>query len=336
MTPDISIVIPVYNTKEYLTRCVSSLTGQTHSNIEICLVDDGSTDGSGKLCDELAGTDPRIRVLHKENEGQGIARNEGIRMAEGEFVAFLDSDDYWDHDGCRKILERLRQTGADLCAFGYCKENEDGTVVARPAIREACYRSEEVARHFILHFFGDDPADNDLRGVSACMSCFRRSILLEHGIAFASERKVLSEDTVFNLEFCRYCEMAVTLPAVIYHYVMRKVSHTHRADEERLDRTLDFCRLLEKYAVEYKIYELPDVQVRMPNTVWISVMEMIRQYAGAEHGRRKIHAFLQRREVQENAACMTKLPMSRKQKILCSCIRGKLSFAVYLMGKLHT
>ena len=335
MTPDISIVIPVYNTKEYLTRCVSSLTGQTHSNIEICLVDDGSTDGSGKLCDELAGTDPRIRVLHKENEGQGIARNEGIRMAEGEFVAFLDSDDYWDHDGCRKILERLRQTGADLCAFGYCKENEDGTVVARPAIREACYRSEEVARHFILHFFGDDPADNDLRGVSACMSCFRRSILLEHGIAFASERKVLSEDTVFNLEFCRYCEMAVTLSAVIYHYVMRKASHTHRGDEERLDRTLDFCGLLEKYAAEYQISELPDVQVRMQNTVWISVMEMIRQYAVAENGRRKIHAFLQRREVQENAACMSKLPINRKQKVLCSCIRRKLSLVVYLMGKLH-
>lgn len=335
MTPDISIVIPVYNTKEYLTRCVSSLTGQTHANLEICLVDDGSTDGSGRLCDEFAAQDPRIRVLHKENEGQGVARNVGIRMAEGEFVAFLDSDDYWGPDGCRKILERLRETGADLCAFGYCKEDENGNLLTEPVVREACYRGEEVGRRFILHFFGDDPADNDLRGVSACMSCFRRSILLEHGISFASERKVLSEDTVFNLEFCRYCETAVTLPAVIYHYVMRKASHTHRTDEERLDRTLDFCRLLRKYAEEYDISELPGVRIRMQNTVWISVMEMIRQYAGAEHGIRKIHAFLQKREVQENAAYMAKLPMNRKQKVLCSCIRWKLSFAVYLMGRLH-
>ena len=139
MTPDISIVIPVYNTEEYLTRCVSSLTGQTHANLEICLVDDGSTDGSGGLCDELADKDPRIRVLHKENEGQGVARNAGIRMAEGEFVAFLDSDDYWDPDGCRKILERLRETGADLCAFGYCKEDENGNLLTEPAVREACY-----------------------------------------------------------------------------------------------------------------------------------------------------------------------------------------------------
>ena len=335
MTPDISIVVPVYNTKEYLTRCVSSLTGQTHSNIEICLVDDGSTDGSGELCDKLAKEDSRIRVLHKKNEGQGIARNEGIRMAEGEFVAFLDSDDYWDLDGCRKILERLRQTGADLCAFGYCKEDENGTVLARPVIREACYWGEDVRRSFVLHFFGDDPENDDLRGVSACMSCFRRSVITGHNVHFASERKVLSEDTVFNLEFCRYCRTAVTLPAVIYHYVMRKSSHTHRADEDRLERTLDFCGLLQNYAEEYGISELPDVRIRMQNTVWISVMEMIRQYAGEDHGRRKVRAFLRKREVQENAAYMAKLPMNRKQKILCTCIRGKFSFAVCMMGKLH-
>ena len=335
MTPDISIVIPVYNTKKYLTRCVSSLTGQTHSNIEICLVDDGSTDGAGRLCDELAESDSRIRVLHKKNEGQGIARNEGIRMAEGEFVAFLDSDDYWDPDGCRKILECLRQTGADLCAFGYCKEKEDGNVLARPAIREACYKGEEVRKRFALHFFGDDPSDDDLRGVSACMSCFRRKVITDHDVRFASERKTLSEDTIFNLEFCRYCRAAATLPAVIYHYVMRKSSHTHRTDENRLEKTVNFCGLLRKYAEEYGISEDLGVDIRLHNTVWITIMEMIRQYAGADHGRKKIRAFLQKKEVQENAAYMAKLPMNRKQKALCICIRGKFAFAVYAMGKLH-
>ena len=117
--PAISVIVPVYNTKEYLERCVASLTMQTMSDLEICLIDDGSTDGSGELCDRLAAGDARIRVRHKANEGQGIARNVGIEMATGTYVAFLDSDDYWDTDGCRRILERLQETGADVCAFGY-------------------------------------------------------------------------------------------------------------------------------------------------------------------------------------------------------------------------
>ena len=140
--PAISVIVPVYNTKEYLERCVSSLTMQTMSDLEICLIDDGSTDGSGELCDQLAAGDARIHVRHKVNEGQGIARNVGIEMATGTFVAFLDSDDYWDTDGCQRILERLQETGADVCAFGYCKESEAGENLGSPAIRRIVYRGE--------------------------------------------------------------------------------------------------------------------------------------------------------------------------------------------------
>ena len=205
----------------------------------------------------------------------------------------------------------------------------------------------------MLHFFGDDPYDDDLRGVSACMSCYRRSIVMEHQIRFASERKVLSEDTIFNLECCRYCSSAATMPDVIYHYVMHRSSHTHRMDESRLQRTLDFCQILKGYASEYGLteragnsvaegeeapaFELDTgVERRLQNTIWISVMEMIRQYAQQENGFRRVRDFLTNREVQENAEYMSDQPLGSKQKLLCSSIRHGNALAVYWMGRLHS
>ncbi len=349
MVPEISIIVPIYNTKEYLERCVSSLTMQTMSNLEICLIDDGSIDGSSELCDQLAACDSRIQVLHKVNEGQGMARNAGIELATGTYVAFLDSDDYWDTDGCRRILQRLRETDADICAFGYCKESEKGLFLESPAIRKACYQGDEIRKEFVLHFFGDDPYDDDLRGVSACMSCYRRSVLMEHQIRFASERKVLSEDTLFNLEFCKCCSSAATLPDIIYHYVMHQSSHTHRMDETRLQRALDFCELLREYAAYYGLTAHTDnsasgehsmldegVERRLRNTIWISVMEMIRQFARQKNGLEKIRGFLKMKEVQENAKYMSVQPLRRKQRLLCSCVRHSNALAVYWMGRLHS
>lgn len=344
MVPAISIIVPVYNTKEYLERCVSSLTMQTMANLEICLIDDGSTDGSGELCDRLSVGDSRIRVLHKVNEGQGIARNAGIEMATGVYIAFLDSDDYWDTDGCRQILERLQETEADVCAFGYCKESEQGFFQWSPSIRKTCYEGDEIRQNFVLHFFGDDPYDDDLRGVSACMSCYRRSIVMEHQIRFVSEREVLSEDTVFNLEFCKHCSAVATLPDVIYHYVMHRSSHTHRMDETRLQRTLEFCELLREYAEEYGMMARMDVvglsnvdvERRLQNTIWISVMEMIRQYARQKDGLQQIRNFLKRKEVQSNAEYMSRQLLGNKQKLLCNSVRHNNALAVYWMGRLHS
>lgn len=92
--PLVSIIVPVYNVEHYIKRCVDSLRGQTLQNIEIILVDDGSKDNSGSLCDELAQQNPRIHVIHKQNAGQGLARNDGLNIAKGRYVLFIDSDDF--------------------------------------------------------------------------------------------------------------------------------------------------------------------------------------------------------------------------------------------------
>ena len=120
----ISVIVPVYNTAEYLDACVSSIVEQTYRELEIILVDDGSTDGSPALCDAWAEKDARIKVLHKENGGQGVARNVGMEIAAGAYIGFVDSDDVISPDMYKKLLAALQQYDADMiqCAMFQFRE----------------------------------------------------------------------------------------------------------------------------------------------------------------------------------------------------------------------
>ena len=121
----ISIVIPVYNVEKYLQECVDSVVKQSYKNIEIILVDDGSKDNSPKLCDELAKTDDRIKVIHKENGGLSSARNAGMKVITGDYFVFLDSDDYWtDLDFLKKIVNDKLIMNPDIIIFGYSKDKK--------------------------------------------------------------------------------------------------------------------------------------------------------------------------------------------------------------------
>lgn len=126
MNPLISVIVPVYNVKDYLNRCVESIVAQTYQNLEIILVDDGSTDGSGALCDEWATKDSRIRVIHKPNGGLSDARNAGMAAANGQYWAFLDSDDWIEPHMYQLLYSNLKEKGADIveCCWEKCGEND--------------------------------------------------------------------------------------------------------------------------------------------------------------------------------------------------------------------
>ena len=127
----ISVIVPVYNVERYLKRCVHSIMAQTYREIEILLVDDGSRDSSGRLCDELAAQDARIRVFHKENGGVSSARNVGIEMASGEYLCFVDSDDWLDTDYFSKAVPVLQKERPRLLMNNYVKDDGDGHVSCR-------------------------------------------------------------------------------------------------------------------------------------------------------------------------------------------------------------
>lgn len=159
MEPLISVVVPVYQVEAYLSRCVESLRAQTYEHLEIILVDDGSPDACPGICDAYAGKDPRIRVIHQENAGLSGARNAGIGAARGEYLAFVDSDDYVSADFIRVLYELIRKTGCAVsqCRFAYVRgeapgaeEDEAYQIYRGEQLMEQLYGPEEEATNFVV------------------------------------------------------------------------------------------------------------------------------------------------------------------------------------------
>ena len=164
----LSVIVPVYNTFEYLDKCVDSIVEQTYSNIEILLVDDGSTDGSGKKCDEWAKKDKRIKTYHKKNGGLSDARNYGIKHAGGEYIGFVDSDDWVDEKMYEELLNGCEKYGTDV---GCCNRIRVFRKSSREeaAIKKSGYVNNIDAMAFILKYF--DP--------SACNKIFKKKLFLD-------------------------------------------------------------------------------------------------------------------------------------------------------------
>lgn len=127
MDEKISVIVPVYNVEQYLSKCIESILKQTYKNIEIILVDDGSTDQSGKMCEKFKEKDDRIKVIHKENGGLSDARNVGIEVAGGQYYSFIDGDDYLENDALESMLEAALSTNSEIAICNIMRFYDDGT-----------------------------------------------------------------------------------------------------------------------------------------------------------------------------------------------------------------
>ncbi|MBQ8824324.1 MAG: glycosyltransferase family 2 protein [Ruminococcus sp.] len=184
----VSIIVPVYCVEKYLDECISSLVEQTHKNIEIILIDDGSTDRSSAICDEWSTHDNRIIVIHNKNHGVSYSRNCGLDIAKGEYIAFCDSDDKYEKSYVSVMLEKAKEFQSDITICGYsCLKN--GNVISFTKEKENCIISkEEIARNIFLN--------NEIGGFM-WNKLFRKKIL--KGIKFNSKLQIC-EDTYFLFE----------------------------------------------------------------------------------------------------------------------------------------
>ena len=157
----------MYNAEPYLKDCLDSVTGQTYRNLEIILIDDGSTDGSGAICDAYAAKDSRIQAFHQENSGAAVARNAGLAAANGEWIGFVDSDDYIDPDQYAYLLDLARRHGADIAQCGMIFEAEGVQKVSGIPNRETCADVRHIRE--TRRFFAN----------SSCCRIYRRKILID-------------------------------------------------------------------------------------------------------------------------------------------------------------
>lgn len=209
----VSIIVPVYNTQKYLEQCVTSLLSQTYRNLQIILVDDGSTDGSGNLCDAFATEDGRIQVIHQKNQGVSAARNCGLEKANGEWALFVDSDDILPKDS----LASLVKSGADL-TMGCLEEfDESGSLVEAPKFIPSQTLSRKQALEMLF--------DESVWGYQGylCNKLYRLQVIQNFKIRFDPVIQY-NEDRLFVMEYLLHCNNITIIPQTVYFYRQRAES----------------------------------------------------------------------------------------------------------------
>ena len=261
MGEKISVIVPVYNVEQYLERCVDSIINQTYTNLEIILVNDGSTDNSGKLCDELAKKDERIRVIHKENGGLSDARNRGIDESESDLVGFIDSDDYIDSDMYEVLLKNLNDTDADLsmCALYDVYNN---TPEAQVTNKETWKLSSEQAIKMVM--------EAKILSVTAVNKLYRKSLFTD----LKFEVGKIAEDAFIMIKLLDKCEKIVATNKKKYYYVHRENSITTQKFSTKFLNVIEAYEqnsniILEKYP------KLKDVAQTRMNWAYFYVLDRL-------------------------------------------------------------
>lgn len=246
MKPLVSIIVPVYKVEKYLDRCVESLVNQTYKNIEIILVDDGSPDNCPEMCDAWAHKDSRIVVIHKENGGVSSARNKGLESARGEWIWFVDSDDYVELFALEKLVPMT--DNSDLIIFD--------TKIDELYVKDDRF----FDNYYFMYRFGFGP----------CNKLYKKSIITENNLKFDVE-EAIGEDLLFNIYYYRYAESYCFSSLNLYHYVLNENSAMHTNTEKRIEQQLSL------YSKIYKLYS--DIDDRIMKQLFIMhLISGINQY----------------------------------------------------------
>lgn len=242
-TPLISIIVPVYKVEKYIKRCVNSLRNQTISNIEIILINDGCPNGCGKIIEELRNEDNRIRVIHQTNMGQSEARNAGLKIAQGEYIGFVDPDDWIEPEMYEKLSEAIINTKSDLAICGRRALNQHGTFDSVIKPEEKVYDFTVFSRqeYLIEKFFYPHTA-------SSCNKLYKKALVDQNNLWFEDVSYVGSEDTLFNYGVLCIATKIVAISDVLYNVQVRDDSTVRTYKFGYMTRTANLISRLKHYS----------------------------------------------------------------------------------------
>lgn len=333
----ISIVLPIYNVEMFLERCLNSVTCQTYGNLEIILVDDGSTDKCPEICDHWEAKDPRIKVIHKKNAGLGMARNSGIECASGEYICFFDSDDYIVPDAIEKIYFSINKEKADIAIFGYKNITKEGKVesIVVPQTDRAVYSGAEIQEELLADLISPDfhkGTESNLC-ISAWTAMYSMKLIHETRWRFASEREMIAEDVYSHLLLYRYIRKAVIISEAFYCYCENQASLTHKYREDRYLQIVKFYNQCLKTSAELGYNET--IMERLVWPYFSFTIAAMKQVVTADK------PFAQRirqlKEIVGDSTLQKALRIVRKQKlslqrqVLFSFLRNKMTFASFAL-----
>ena len=231
MKPRISVIVPVYNAEQYLCNCVDSILNQQLKDIEVILVNDGSTDKSGEMCNDYEQLDKRVRVLHLENQGVSNARNRGIEIASGDYIGFVDADDWIEEKMYSSMLNEISKVNADvaICSYIIFRENSE-RYVGLPWKDHSIFEKKAIAEQVMPVFVA--PMDLELNSKQIVMGSvwrclFKKEVISVNKIEFDT-KMTYTEDLIFLLQFLSKSEKVLTLNTPYYHYRNNKAGITQK------------------------------------------------------------------------------------------------------------
>lgn len=303
----ISVIVPVYNVEDYVGRCVDSILNQTHKNLEVILVNDGSKDRSGKICDEYAAKDDRVRVVHKENGGLSSARNTGIEMAAGEYITFVDSDDWIEADAYEHLLKLMKKYQVKLvCGGNYNVDSKTGkkTPALCPEREEVISAEEFVGRMFLWQGFDS----------SACDKLYHRSLLK----TFRYPEGKVCEDVAITYKIVLGTDRAALSDRPFYNYFHRPDSITISTAKEITDKTFHFSRHTEgiySYIREHHPAIEPQARFLRVRSLY-HILLLLEQTDGDVRSKFSDEYHHARKELRKHAGFILKSPyFGKKEKI---------------------
>lgn len=327
----VSIVVPVYNSQEYLDRCLDSLLNQTYLNLEIILIDDGSADQSGDICDRYALKDRRIRCIHQQNQGVSCARNMGLDRATGDCVLFVDSDDWVDLDMVEKMTAVLTETGSDLVICDCLKEWKTESELYSHPNRAGFYRNDDMLQEHYPRLLISENLEYPLT-ISNCLILYRfnetrKQVRYIPGVRF-------SEDWLFGAELMLNSESFYYMKdEALYHYnLQNETSATHRVT---LDKWNDYKTLYSAMNAVFGTCQKYDFRDQLNKVllflVWNSVGEILGNTdLNIRERKRLAYAILDDDVVREAfyRLRISKLPVRRKLKCQTYLYKTKIGLGM--------
>lgn len=267
----LSVIVPVYNIENYIEKCIYSILNQTYKNLDIILVDDGSTDTSGIVCDNLAKKDHRIRVIHKQNGGLSDARNKGLDVAKGEYISFIDGDDYIEPDMYFDMMTSMREQQCDISVCEILKTEPTRTIITKPypyGDTEYTILNKEKVIIDLLQ---------DKIDVSACNKVYKREVINDTRFPYGKT----NEDFPFMSRVLTKTNKVIVINKAYYNYIQRENSITTTAfNIKQFDKyynCLDVCDFIENNS--------PNVAIEAKHYLWYQTFCLLKKVYidGLEH-----------------------------------------------------
>ncbi|TYP69132.1 glycosyltransferase [Paenibacillus methanolicus] len=239
MEPVISVIVPTYNAEEFLPRCLDSILAQTFANIEVIVVNDGSKDRSGIIADEYSVRDSRVRVIHKENSGAGKTRNSGLEIARGQYIGFVDADDWIAPEMYEELYQAAVRDQSEVAMADFYRVTDRGQPKPKCTnLKQTLYENKSIIDNILILMFGADSKADDDVAVEMCVwrNIYKRELIERNGIQFYSEREYISEDLVFNIEVLTRATRVSIVNKPLYYYVLNINSLTKKYQRDRFEK----------------------------------------------------------------------------------------------------